>query len=100
MPKLVELSATFKRGGKTSIKKKYEYSAIERADLVKIGAGIEKLIRKSGKSVEKFAYEMGLGKGNLSRIVHGRSDVRYCTLRTIAKGLDFKDVPTLLSQIL
>lgn len=97
MPKLVDASTTAARAGK---KKKYEYSTVERSELKKIGIGIEKLIRKNGKSIEKFAYEMGLGKGNLSRIVHGQSDIRYCTLRTIAKGLDFKDVPTLLSQIL
>ncbi len=99
MPKLVAISI-HPTTGRNKQSKKYEYSVIEHAELKKMGFGIAKLIRKSGRSIEKFAYEMGLGKGNLSRIIHGKSDVRYCTLRTIAKGLDFKDVPTLLSQIL
>jgi hypothetical protein len=81
-------------------KKRFEYSAAETAELKKLGRGIAFFISKSGKSTEKFAYETGLGKGHLSRIVRGQSDIRYCTLRTIAKGLGFKDVPSFLSEIL
>ena len=99
MAKLVEA----KIGGpneKKGRKKRFEYSSAETAELKKLGRGIAFFISKSGKSTEKFAYETGLGKGHLSRIVRGQSDIRYCTLRTIAKGLGFKDVPSFLSEVL
>ena len=38
--------------------------------------------------IEKLAYEMGISKGNLCDIEHGKRDPRYTTLRAIAEGLD------------
>lgn len=99
MPKL----NSNKNDGQTSAAKRakrYEYTSAELAELKKIGLGIALFISKSGKSVEKFAYEHGLGKGHLSRIIRGKADLRYCTLRTIARGLGFKDVSSFLSEIL
>ena len=99
MAKLVEV----KRHGKAKTgkpKKRYEYSPTELAELKKIGLGISGLIAQTGSSVERFAYETGLGKGHLSRIIRGQANVRYSTLRTIAKGLGIKDVPSLLFKVL
>ena len=52
-----------------------------------IGARINQLRRKKGKTLEKLAYEMNISKGNLSDIEHGKRDPRYSTLKAIADGL-------------
>ncbi len=55
--------------------------------LQKLGSRIAKERRKRGITLEKLAYEMGMSKGNLSNIEHGKRDPRYITLRAIALGL-------------
>lgn len=59
-----------------------------RNELLKtLGSRIAKERKKRGITLEKLAYEMGLSKGNLSDIEHGKRDPRYTTLRAIAVGL-------------
>ena len=59
-----------------------------RNELLKnLGIRIAKERKKRGITLEKLAYEMGLSKGNLSDIEHGKRDPRYTTLRAIAVGL-------------
>ena len=55
--------------------------------LKSLGSRIAKERRRRGVTLEKLAYEMGLSKGNLSDIEHGKRDPRYTTLRAIAVGL-------------
>lgn len=55
--------------------------------LKRLGARIAKERQKRGITLEKLAYEMGMSKGNLSNIEHGKRDPRYITLRAIATGL-------------
>jgi len=60
-----------------------------------LGERISSLRKKRGTTLEKLAYEMGISKGNLSDIEHGKRDPRYSTLSAIAEGLE---IP--LSQLL
>ena len=53
-----------------------------------LGERIAKRRRSRGISLERLAYEMGVSKGNLSDIEHGKRDPRYTTLRSIAEGLE------------
>lgn len=53
-----------------------------------LGERIAKRRRSRGISLERLAYEMGISKGNLSDIEHGKRDPRYTTLRAIAEGLE------------
>ena len=64
-------------------------------ELLELGHRISKLRKKRGITLEKLAYEMGLSKGNLSDVEHGKRDPRYTTLKAIAEGLDMS-----LSQLL
>lgn len=99
MPKLVEakeISSKKNRGRK----KQYEYSSAEKAELKKLGRGILLAILRSGNSLEKFAYSNELAKGNLSKITKGTANLRYTTLRAIAKGLGFKSVSSFLAEVL
>lgn len=67
-----------------------------RKDILRqLGSRIAKERRKRGITLEKLAYEMGMSKGNLSNIEHGKRDPRFITLRAIATGLDVN-----LSQLL
>ena len=56
-------------------------------EMLSLGARISRERKRRGKTLEKLAYEMGLSKGNLSDVEHGRRDPRYTTLRAIARGL-------------
>ena len=56
--------------------------------LLALGERISKQRKKRGITLEKLAYEMGISKGNLSDIEHGKRDPRYSTLKAIAEGLD------------
>lgn len=56
--------------------------------LLQLGEKISKQRKRRGITLEKLAYEMGISKGNLSDIEHGKRDPRYTTLRAIAEGLD------------
>jgi len=61
----------------------------DKSSLVRgLGERIAKRRRSRGISLERLAYEMGISKGNLSDIEHGKRDPRYTTLRAIAEGLD------------
>ncbi len=98
MPKLKKITAK----GKTAtgrFVKKLEYSPKEKSELEALGEGIRELIVHSGSSIERFAYENELGKATVSDLINGKVDVKYCTLRTVAKGLGFKNVTTLLTKI-
>ena len=88
--------------GKTKLgkpKRQFVRSTAEARELKQIGHGISALITRSGITIEKFAYGNDLGKGHLSRIIRGDADIRYTTLRVIAKGLGFVGVPALLNKI-
>lgn len=63
--------------------------------LLLLGERIAKQRRKRGITLEKLAYEMGISKGNLSDIEHGKRDARYTTLKAIAEGLEMS-----LSQLM
>jgi XRE family transcriptional regulator, fatty acid utilization regulator len=63
--------------------------------LHRLGKKIAHERQKRGITLEKLAYEMGMSKGNLSDIEHGRRDPRFTTLRAIALGLNVS-----LSQLL
>lgn len=81
-------------------KRETAYSAAERAELKMIGDGIADLVRERGISLERFAFEQEIAKSTLFEIVKGNSNVRYCTLRTISKGLGFKNVSSFLKAVL
>lgn len=67
----------------------------KKTSLLTLGERISSFRKKRGITLEKLAYEMGISKGNLSDIEHGKRDPRYSTLSAIAEGLD---IP--LSQLL
>lgn len=56
--------------------------------LAKLGKRISIMRKKRGITLERLAYEMGISKGNLSDIEHGKRDPRYTTLRAIAEGME------------
>jgi XRE family transcriptional regulator, fatty acid utilization regulator len=56
--------------------------------LLALGMKISAERKKRGITLEKLAYEMGISKGNLSDIEHGKRDPRYTTLQAIALGLE------------
>ena len=56
--------------------------------LLGLGQRIARLRKRRGMTLERLAYEMGISKGNLSDIEHGKKDPRYSTLRAIAEGLE------------
>ena len=99
MPKLITLNSG-KKTASVKPRKKVVYDLAEEAELRKIGKGIARLIMDSQISIERFAYENELGKGHLSRIIRGQADIKYCTLRTISKGLGFKNVASFLEAVL
>lgn len=97
------MARLIERSGKTKLgkpKKQFVRSAAEKHELKRIGKGISALITRSGITIERFAYENDLGKGHLSRIIRGDSDVRYTTLRVISKGLGFKSIAAFLTNLL
>lgn len=53
-----------------------------------LGTRISDLRKARGATIEKLAYEIGISKGNLSDIERGNRDPRYCTLRSVAQGLN------------
>lgn len=55
--------------------------------LLVLGERISRQRKKRGLTLEKLAYEMGISKGNLSDIEHGKRDPRYTTLKAIAQGM-------------
>jgi transcriptional regulator with XRE-family HTH domain len=63
-----------------------------------LGIRISKERKKRGITLEKLAYEMGLSKGNLSDIEHGKRDPRFSTLKAISKGLGIS-TSTLLKEL-
>lgn len=59
--------------------------------LAVIGKNISKLIVKRGfETAEKFAWEVGIPKTTLSRIIRGKGDVRIGKLYLISKALKVK----------
>jgi transcriptional regulator with XRE-family HTH domain len=56
--------------------------------LALLGKRITKLRSEKKMTLEKLAYEVGISKGNLSDIEHGRKNPTYLTLQKIAQGLD------------
>lgn len=97
------MTRLIERKGKTKLgrpRRRFVRSSNEISELKRIGKGISALITRSGITIERFAYENDLGKGHLSRIIRGDSDIRYTTLRTISNGLGFKSVAAFLSRIL
>lgn len=56
--------------------------------LAELGERISKMRKKRGITLEKLAYEMGISKGNLSDIEHGKRDPRYTTLMAIPEGME------------
>jgi len=59
--------------------------------LAAIGRNIAKYIELRGfESQEKFAWEIGLPKTTLSRIIRGKGDVRISKLSKIATALKVK----------
>ncbi len=53
-----------------------------------LGQRISSERKKKGITLEKLAYEVGISKGNLSDVEHGKRDPRYSTLQAIAEGLE------------
>ena len=59
--------------------------------LAVLGKNIAKYIEKRGfETAEKFAWEVGIPKTTLSRIIRGKGDVRISKLHRIAKALKVK----------
>lgn len=56
--------------------------------LGKLGGRIAKARKELGYSIERLAERVGISSGNLCDIEQGKRDPRYCTLRSIAWGLD------------
>jgi XRE family transcriptional regulator, regulator of sulfur utilization len=56
--------------------------------LGRLGARIARARRQLGLSIERLAKLVGISAGNLCDIEQGKRDPRYCTLRSIAWGLD------------
>jgi transcriptional regulator with XRE-family HTH domain len=56
--------------------------------LLVLGNRISATRKKRGITLERLAYEMGISKGNLSDIEHGKRDARFTTLKAIAEGLE------------
>ena len=57
-------------------------------ELLLLGNRLSKLRKAKGLSMEKFAYEASVSKGNVCDIEGGRRNPRYCTLRSLASALD------------
>ena len=58
------------------------------SELTKLGKRIQYYMDKRGKSLTQTAYEAGLAKSNLSKIVKGESNPRYTTLLAISEVLE------------
>jgi transcriptional regulator with XRE-family HTH domain len=57
---------------------------------LEVAQRLRKELRAQGKTAEKLAYEVGLGKAQMSLFLNGKRRVTLHTLEKLAKGLDLK----------
>jgi transcriptional regulator with XRE-family HTH domain len=56
----------------------------------KVALRLREELRKQGKTAEKLAYEVDLGKAQVSLFLNGKRRVTLHTLERLAKGLDVR----------
>lgn len=79
--------------------KQQSFSKEELRFLAKIGRRVHKDLYDLGKPVEWLAWEAGLSRATVRRILDANRNVGVLTLQRVAKGLGYKDLAEFMASL-